>query len=77
MELMTRMKDRNTVSASDVTVVAAGASAITVNWWGLFFEWLPQMAQGLIVIATVIFVVVRAVNEVSRFIRENRRGDQE
>lgn len=80
MGTMTRTKGHMTVSASDGAVIVAGASAMTVNWWGDLITFLPDVAQGIIVLCTVVFVVVRAIREVSKFISDwqaNRRGDQE
>ena len=74
---LTRTKG-HTVSASDGAVVVAGAAAMTVNWWGDLITFLPSVAQGIIVLATVVFVVVRAVNEVTSFVKNwqaNRRED--
>lgn len=70
-----RKKGHTVLSATDVAVVAAGASAVTANYWAEAFAWLPAMAQGIIVTGTVIFVVVRAIREVNRFISD-WRGDR-
>jgi len=65
------------LSQSDLAVLAAGAAATTSPWWGPLFDWLPYMAQGIIVAATVVFVIVRAINEVMKFIRDSRKSDLE
>lgn len=70
--ITTRTKGHRTLAASDVAVVAAGASAITTPLWTPLVEWVPQIAQGMIVAGTLVFVVARAVNEVLKFIRESR-----
>lgn len=71
---ITNRKKDHKVSASDGAVVVAGASAATVSWWGPIVDGLPHAAQGIIVAGTVVFVIVRAVNEVTRFIRDWRSG---
>lgn len=72
--LVSRNKKGHILSASDSAVVVAGASAATVSWWGPIVDGLPSAAQGIIVAGTVVFVIVRAVNEVTRFIRDWRNG---
>lgn len=69
-------KGHSVLSQSDLAVLAAGAAATTAPWWGPLVEWLPNLAQGIIVACTLVFVVVRAINEVAKFIRESRDDEQ-
>jgi len=71
---MTRThRNQVVLSQSDLAVLAAGAAAYTVPWWGPLVDWLPNIAQGIIVTMTVVFVIVRAINEVRKFIRDSNR----
>lgn len=66
------------VTTGDVAVVAAGASAITASvWWDGVMAAMPHVAQGFIVVCTMAFVGIRAVNEVRKFIRESRDNRKE
>lgn len=67
------------MNAADYAVVTSGVAAATVQWWEPLIAAVPDLIQGLILAATVTFVVFRAANEVVKFwkTQQERKRDSE
>lgn len=60
-----------TVTIEDVGVVTVGVAAATHEWWYPIIKWVPDILQGFVLCATVVFVAARAVNEVRKLLRKD------
>lgn len=64
------------MTGEDIAVGAASTVALTQPWWGVLFSAIPDVAQGLIVLATVVYVLARAINEVKKFWDPKRKDSE-
>lgn len=60
-----------TVTMEDVGVVAVGVAAASYQWWQPIVDWVPDVLQGFVLCATVVFVAARAVNEIRKLLRKD------
>lgn len=63
------------VTTDDVIVGCAALCALTYKAWGWMLESIPHVMQGIIVTATVVYVVARAAIEVRKLIKGEKKND--
>jgi len=61
------------MNGADASVVFIGAATAVYPWWEPLVAAVPDIAQGIILLGTVVYVVARATNEVTKLWREDRR----
>lgn len=60
-------KTETTLTSGDTAVGLAFATSATFAWWREMLWWIPDFLQTIVLLATVIYVVYRALNEARKF----------
>lgn len=62
---------------NDLTVITAGVTLAfsTTEVWAQVMFWVPESIKFLGLVATVVYLIFRAGNEVRKYLRDNRPGD--
>lgn len=60
------------VTADDAVVVGVGAAAATYDWWGWIIQAVPETIQVIVTVATLVYVVFRAANEIRKFLAREK-----
>lgn len=66
------------MNTHDVGIIVAATTTGTYQWWEPIVASVPDMLQGVVYAGTIIYVVMRATNEVIKFWKsQNERKNEE